>query len=51
LTRNALSSPGTALGGSVWWLSFAIAVPFVVWLLFGPSIVLVLINSMLASVD
>jgi hypothetical protein len=29
---------------SVRWLSFAVAVPFVLWLLVGPSVVLILIN-------
>ena len=29
---------------SVRWLSFAMAVPFVFWLLFGPAVVLILIN-------
>jgi hypothetical protein len=26
------------------WLSFAIAVPFVLWLLFGPAVILVIVN-------
>ena len=33
---------------SVRWLSFAIAVPFVLWLLFGPAVMLVVINSILS---
>ena len=35
---------------SVRWLSFVIAVPFVLWLVLGPAIVLILINSASATV-